>query len=42
MAVLLAAKVPYLRWIRFAAGGVLLVALVGAAAMIAVLWLSVA
>jgi uncharacterized ion transporter superfamily protein YfcC len=33
MAVLLAAGVPYQRWIRFATGGVLLVALVGLAAM---------
>jgi hypothetical protein len=33
MAVLLAAGVPYNRWIRFASGGVLLVAFVGLAAM---------
>jgi uncharacterized ion transporter superfamily protein YfcC len=33
MAVLLAAGVPYNRWIRFASGGVLLVAAVGLAAM---------
>jgi uncharacterized ion transporter superfamily protein YfcC len=33
MAVLLAAGVPYQRWIRFASGGTLLVALVGLAAM---------
>jgi len=37
MAVLLAAGVPYQRWLRFAAGGVLLVACVGAAAMLATL-----
>jgi uncharacterized ion transporter superfamily protein YfcC len=37
MAVLLAAKVPFGRWIRFVAGGVLLVALVGVAAMMAAL-----
>ena len=35
MAVLLAAGVPYARWIRFAAVGILLVALVGVAAMVA-------
>jgi uncharacterized ion transporter superfamily protein YfcC len=37
MAVLLAAKVPYGRWVRFAIGGVLLVALVGVAGMAAVM-----
>jgi uncharacterized ion transporter superfamily protein YfcC len=39
MAVLLAAKVPFQRWIGFVAGGVLLVALVGVAAMMAAMWL---
>ena len=37
MAVLLAASVPYSRWIRFAAVGVLLALAVGIAAIIAVL-----
>lgn len=35
MAVLLAANVPFQRWIRFAAGGVLLLALIGLGAMAA-------
>jgi uncharacterized ion transporter superfamily protein YfcC len=37
MAVLLAAKVPYGQWVRFAVGGVLLVTLVGVAGIVAVL-----
>jgi uncharacterized ion transporter superfamily protein YfcC len=39
MAVLLAAGVPYQRWIRFASGGVLLAVLIGVAAIAAVMWL---
>ncbi|MCC7007228.1 MAG: YfcC family protein [Acidobacteria bacterium] len=35
MAILLAAGVPYSAWVRFAAGGTLLAAVVGAAAMVA-------
>jgi uncharacterized ion transporter superfamily protein YfcC len=42
MAVLLAAGVPYQRWIRFVFGAVLLVAAVGVATIAAVLWLGVA
>jgi uncharacterized ion transporter superfamily protein YfcC len=41
MAVLLAAGVPYQRWIRFVAGGVLLAALVGVVSIAAVIWLGV-
>ena len=37
MAILLAAGVPFDRWIRFAAGGILLTALVGIAAMLVAL-----
>jgi uncharacterized ion transporter superfamily protein YfcC len=39
MAVLLAAGVPFQRWIRFVLGGVLLAALVGAGSIAAVIWL---
>ncbi len=42
MAVLLAAGVPFQRWIRFVAGGFLLAVLIGIAAIAAVLWLHVA
>ena len=42
MAVLLAAGVPFQRWIRFVLGGVLLAALVGAASIAAVIWLRLA
>jgi uncharacterized ion transporter superfamily protein YfcC len=40
MAVLLAAGVPYQRWIRFVAGGVLAAGVVGVVAIIIVLWTS--
>jgi len=39
MAVLLAAGVPYQRWIRFVVGGVLIAALIGVAGIAAVIWL---
>src|SRR5207247_9467807 len=39
MAVLLAAGVPFERWIRFVAGGVVIAAAIGVAAIGAVLWL---
>jgi uncharacterized ion transporter superfamily protein YfcC len=42
MAVLLAAGVPFQRWIRFVLGGVLLAALVGVASIAAVIWLRLA
>jgi uncharacterized ion transporter superfamily protein YfcC len=42
MAVLLAARVPYQQWIRFAVGGVLLAMLLGVAAIAAVIWLHAA
>ena len=38
MAVLLAAGVPFQRWIRFVVGGVLLAALVGVASLAVVMW----
>jgi len=41
MAVLLAAGVPFQRWVRFMAGGVLMAAFVGIAAIAAVIWLGV-
>jgi uncharacterized ion transporter superfamily protein YfcC len=41
MAVLLAAGVPFQKWIRFVAGAVLLAALVGMASIAAVLWLRI-
>ena len=39
MAVLLAANVPFQRWIRFVIGGVALTAAVGVASIVAVIWL---
>jgi uncharacterized ion transporter superfamily protein YfcC len=42
MAVLLAARVPYQQWIRFAVGGVLLAMLLGVAGIAAVIWLHAA
>jgi uncharacterized ion transporter superfamily protein YfcC len=42
MAVLLAAGVPFERWIRFVVGGVLLALLVGVASIAAVIWLGFA
>jgi uncharacterized ion transporter superfamily protein YfcC len=42
MAMLLAAGVPFQRWIRFVVGGVLLAALVGAASVALVIWLRLA
>jgi uncharacterized ion transporter superfamily protein YfcC len=41
MAVLLAAGVPFQKWIRFVAGAVLLATLVGIASIAAVLWLRI-
>ena len=38
MAVLLAAGVPFQRWVRFVAGGVLMMAIVGIASIAAVIW----
>lgn len=38
MALLLAAGVPFQRWVRFVAGGVLLMAIVGIASIAAVVW----
>ena len=40
MAVLLAAGVPFQRWIRFVVGGVLLAMLVGVAGIAATIWLA--
>jgi uncharacterized ion transporter superfamily protein YfcC len=41
MAVLLAANVPYQRWVRFVLGGLAIQVLVGVAAIIAVMWLQI-
>ena len=41
MAVLLAAGVPFERWIRFVAGGVVIAAAIGVAAIGAVIWFGV-
>jgi len=42
MAVLLAAGVPYQKWIRFVIGGVVLATLLGVAGITAVIWLHAA
>ena len=42
MALLLAAGVPYQRWIRFVLGAVLLATAVGVAGLAAVMWLRLA
>jgi hypothetical protein len=39
MAVLLAAGVPFERWIRFVTGGVAIATAIGVAAIAAVIWL---
>jgi uncharacterized ion transporter superfamily protein YfcC len=39
MAVLLAARVPFQKWIGFVAGGIVLATLIGIAGIAAVMWL---